>query len=75
MRSKHAPPVIRIIRAAREIAGIPTDKELCERTGIKLSRWNHGRIPAPDTFTLAELKAIRKETNMSPELWEALYKT
>lgn len=74
MRAKHAPPAIRIIRAAREMAGITTDKELCERTGINLSRWNHERIPDPDSFRLFELKAIRKETNMSPELWEALYK-
>ncbi len=53
-----------IIRSARERAGIRSDKELMERTGLPYSTFMHERKIDPGSFILRELRQIIKKTDM-----------
>lgn len=57
----------KIIRSARERAGIMSDRELAERTGLSYSTMMHQRRNDPGSYILRELRQIIKHTGMSDE--------
>lgn len=61
-----------VIRSARERAGIMSDRELSERTGLPYSTMMHQRRADPGSYTLRELRQIIKHTGMSDESIVAL---
>lgn len=60
-----------ILRAARDRAGIRSDRELCELTGIAYTTFTHKRANNPDSFKSYEMRQIIKKTGMTErELYE-----
>ena len=56
-----------IIRSCRELAGITSDRELAERTGLSYSTMMHQRRSDPGSYTLREIRQIIKHTGMDDE--------
>lgn len=61
-----------IIRSSRELAGIMSDRELSEITGLKYSTMMHQRRTDPGSYTLREIRQIIKYTGMSDPMIIAL---
>lgn len=68
------PIEIRIIRSARELAGIESDRELCEETGINYATFAQKRVSDPGSLHLCEIRQLIKHTKMTDEMILALVK-